>query len=148
MAYLISKKVKGHHYWYIVESKRIDGKVTQVVLEYIGTQKKLSERLLGTSSGQKLDNITIKSYSHGPSAAFLKISQLLSIPEILDSYLPPRTRNSVTRGCSLLLAAIHRAVDPGSKNEFRSWFEQTTPAQPTQHQSPNHDLPAFLGSDG
>ncbi|MCL1790675.1 MAG: IS1634 family transposase [Peptococcaceae bacterium] len=25
-----------------------------------------------------------------------------------------------------MLAAIHRAVDPGSKNEFRSWFEQTT----------------------
>lgn len=39
MASLISKTVKGKQYWYLVESKRIDGKVKQIVLEYIGNQK-------------------------------------------------------------------------------------------------------------
>jgi len=126
MAYLISKKVNGRHYWYIVESRRVDGKVKQIVLEYIGNQKKLSERLLNPPSGTRLDSIIIKSYSHGAVTALLKVSQMLGITEIIESSLSPRTRNSVTRGYSLMLAAVHRAVDPGSKNEFRRWFEQTT----------------------
>lgn len=52
MASLICKTVKGNKYWYIVESRRIDGKVRQEVIEYIGNQKKLSERVLekGTAS--------------------------------------------------------------------------------------------------
>lgn len=129
MASLICKTVKGNKYWYIVESKRVNGKVRQVVVEYIGNQKKLSERILGINSNKEVSsfgNITIKSFSHGDSFALLQMAQKLGISEILDNLLPSRKRDGVKRSTSLLLAAIHRVASPGSKRNFSQWFERTS----------------------
>lgn len=40
MAFLRSKLVKGNEYWYLVENKRVEGKVAQKVLRYIGRMGK------------------------------------------------------------------------------------------------------------
>jgi len=37
MASLQRRKNKGNYYWYVVESKRINGKPTPVVVAYLGT---------------------------------------------------------------------------------------------------------------
>lgn len=46
MVYLVIRKVKGIKYYYAVESARNDkGKPVQKIIEYIGSEKKLLERL-------------------------------------------------------------------------------------------------------
>ncbi len=36
MAFIRTKKIKGHKYYYLVESKRVGGSVVQRVLKYLG----------------------------------------------------------------------------------------------------------------
>ena len=43
MAFIRSKKIKGISYYYLVESKRINGKVRQKVLKYIGNSERLAK---------------------------------------------------------------------------------------------------------
>lgn len=129
MASLISKTVKGKQYWYLVESRRVNGKVKQVVLEYIGNQKKLSEYVLKNRAGvQEVSSaqLSIKSYQHGDVYALYLMAKRLGVEEIMDNELGKQMRDGVKRSTSLLLAAIHRASCPGSKNEFRKWLEKTT----------------------
>ena len=58
MATIQSKITNGHKYWYIVESRRINGKPRPVVLEYLGKADSLLKRLRG------LSDYKLKSYSH------------------------------------------------------------------------------------
>ena len=60
MATIQAKKVNGYKYWYIVESRRVNGKPRPIVLEYLGTPETLIKRLEKTDQPFK-----VKSYSHG-----------------------------------------------------------------------------------
>jgi len=126
MASLISKIVKGNQYWYVVESRRVNGKVKQEVIEYIGNTKKLYERVSGGDNAALSETITIKSYSHGDTDALLKIANMLEVDKILEGSFSPQLRDGIKRSTSLILAAIQRACDPKSKNEFKNWFETTS----------------------
>lgn len=129
MASLVNKTVKGHQYWYIVESRRANGKVKQVILEYIGNNKKLSEWVLQgslTNLEGRMEKAAIKSYSHGDGIALMKVADLIGIKEILDLSFKTQTRDGIDRSTSIILAAIHRASSPGSKNNFSDWFKKTS----------------------
>ena len=41
MATIQSKMSRGHKYWYIVESRRVNGKPRPIVLEYLGKAESL-----------------------------------------------------------------------------------------------------------
>jgi len=41
MAFIRKKKIKGISYYYLVENRRINGKVRQKVLKYIGSSDNL-----------------------------------------------------------------------------------------------------------
>ncbi|MHB8279637.1 MAG: hypothetical protein ACYDIA_18570 [Candidatus Humimicrobiaceae bacterium] len=60
MASIQCKISRGHKYWYIVESRRVNGKPRPIVLSYLGKAEGLLKRLQGITSTVKL-----KSYSHG-----------------------------------------------------------------------------------
>lgn len=119
MASLQKKHIKGHDYWYIVESKRINGKPTPVIIQYLGTIDNLLSLIQGETS-------EFKSYAHGAVAAMMKISQKNDLLRIMGQHLPSQTRDGLKREESLLLAAIHRVVSPGSKRSFAGWAETTT----------------------
>ncbi|MDF1561324.1 MAG: IS1634 family transposase, partial [Bacteroidales bacterium] len=59
MATIQSKTTKGYKYWYIVESRRVNGKPRPIVLAYLGKAEDLLKRLQGNLS------FKLKSYSHG-----------------------------------------------------------------------------------
>ena len=122
MAYLRKKTTKGIDYYSIVQSRRVNGKVKQEILEYIGTLDRLYEKL---TADQNKD-VSLKSYEHGASYGLLKIAGYLNIPELLDRNLPARKRDGISRGMAFTLAAIQRAVCPGSKASFETWFRTTT----------------------
>ncbi|MBN2251816.1 MAG: hypothetical protein JW724_07070 [Candidatus Altiarchaeota archaeon] len=44
MAYVRAKKIKGNTYYYLVKTVREKGRVRQVVLDYLGTEKPGGER--------------------------------------------------------------------------------------------------------
>ena len=129
MASIQCKISRGHKYWYIVESRRVNGKPRPIVLSYLGKAEGLLKRLQGITSAVKL-----KSYSHGLVAALLEIASKLDIPEIINKYTDSKRpytskkplRNNLTAGITLLLAAIGRICMPTSKRGWASWAKTTS----------------------
>jgi len=115
MATLQKRKSRGHNYWSIVESRRVNGKPRPVILEYLGTAESLLKRLAGGMPKK------VRSYSHGSVAVMLAIAEELKIVETINKHLKfSPFRDGFTVGGSLLLAAIGRICQPTSK---RNWYE-------------------------
>jgi transposase len=131
MATIQSKTSHGCKYWYIVESRRVNGKPRPVVLAYLGSAYKLLQRLQATANN---DDIKLKSYSHGAVAALLKIAIELDIPTQINRYIKsPRNymaekpiRNELTAGMTLLLGAIGRVCMLSSKRGWWTWARTTS----------------------
>ena len=129
MSTIQAKISRGHKYWYIVESRRVNGKPRPIVLAYLGKPDDLLKRLQGLT-----ENIKVKSYSHGAIAALLEVAQKLNIPPIINKYIEsPRKympekpiRNSLTAGITFLLGAIGRVCMPTSKRGWWNWAKITS----------------------
>ncbi|KKM20283.1 hypothetical protein LCGC14_1647030 [marine sediment metagenome] len=129
MATIQQKTSRGHKYWYIVESRRVNGKPRPVVLAYLGKPEALLKRLRGLT-----EKIKLKSYSHGAVAALLDVAQKLDIPAVINKYIEsPRKympekpiRNNLTAGITLLLGAIGRVCMPTSKRGWWNWARTTS----------------------
>lgn len=122
MATIRKQKVGKYTYWQIVESKRIGGKPRPVVLMHLGTAEQLLCKLKEEGALQK----RIRSASHGAVYLLWQIAQELDLVKIFEQSFSTQVRDGLTVGKSLLLAAIHRAVKPGSKRVFSAWAGQTT----------------------
>jgi transposase len=129
MATIQAKKVNGYKYWYIVESRRVNGKPRPIVLAYLGKAEDLLERL-----NQSFDAFKLKSYSHGGVASMLKIAIELDIVNIINKYIwSDKTyrankpiRHELTAGITFLLGAIGRICMPTSKQGWWSWAQTTS----------------------
>ena len=129
MATIQPKTSRGHKYWYIVESRRVNGKPRPIVLAYLGKAEALLKRLQGLT-----EKIKVKSYSHGAVAALLDVAQKLDIPPIMNEYIEsPRKymaekpiRNNLTAGITFLLGAIGRVCMPTSKRGWWNWAKTTS----------------------
>ena len=129
MATIQPKTTNGHKYWYIVESKRINGKPRPVVLEYLGKADDLLKRLHGVKGPCKL-----KSYSHGLVAKLLDVASSLDICHVLNGFVCSERkytsekpiRNHLTVGASLMLAALGRACAVTSKEGWSQWARTTS----------------------
>lgn len=115
MATIQKRKSRGHTYWSIVESRRINGKPRPVILEYLGTAEALLKRLIEGIPKK------VRSYTHGDVAVMLDIAEEFKIVETINKHLKSKSfRDGFTVGGSLLLAAIGRICQPTSK---RNWHE-------------------------
>lgn len=120
---------RGHKYWYIVESRRVNGKPRPIVLAYLGKADDLLKRLQGLAG-----SVRLKSYSHGSVAAMLDVAGQLGICTIINQrvqstkeYRPEKPlSNNLTAGATLLLAAIGRACMPTSKQGWWGWARTTS----------------------
>lgn len=129
MATIQSKISRGHKYWYIVESRRVNSKPRPIVLAYLGKANDLLKRLQGLTG-----KLQIKSYSHGAVAVLLSIAQKLDVPSIINKYIKsPRDympekpiRHNLTAGITFLLGAIGRVCMPTSKNGWWNWAKTTS----------------------
>lgn len=126
MATLQKRKSHGQNYWYIVESRRVNGKPRPITLAYLGKAEDLLSRL----DNQK--SFDVKSYSHGDTFSLCKVAEELDIINIINKYIAPTKsgakpiRDELTVGASLLLAAIGRACRPTSKMGWHYWAENTS----------------------
>ena len=130
MATIQCKVTRGRKYWYIVESRRINGKPRPVVVAYLGKAEDLLNRLSNAA------NIPshIKSYSHGLIHALCAKAGLLGIVEIINRYVESNRGhvskkpilNGLTVGETIVLAAIGRACRPTSKRNWSEWAVTTS----------------------
>ena len=126
MASIQVRVSRGKKYWSIVESRRINGQPRTVILEYLGTASSLLLRLRSGSS------FAVRSYSHGDSAALINAAIELDIVSIINKHIPQNrkmtkpTRDGLTVGASLLLAAVGRACHPTSKLGWYDWCQGTS----------------------
>ena len=72
---------RGYKYWYIVESRRVNGKPRPIVIECLGTTDNLIARLSGEKSKE-----SFKPYSHGAVAALLVLAEKLDIVSIINKH--------------------------------------------------------------
>jgi len=128
MATIQSKTTKGYKYWYIVESRRVNGKPRPIVLAYLGKAEDLLKRLQGDLSYK------LRSYSHGSVSALIDVAARLDTVSILNRYVKsPRhyvaekpVRNNLTVGITFVLGAIGRVCMPTSKMGWWNWAKTTS----------------------
>jgi len=122
MATIQKRKSHGKNYWYIVESRRVNGKPRPITLAYLGKAEDLLARL------NKEKSYDVKSYSHGDVFSLCKAAKDLDVINIINKHLPgtKHTRDKLSVGASLLLAAIGRACHPTSKMGWYEWCESTS----------------------
>jgi transposase len=139
MASLQPRRVRGHTYWYIVESRRVNGKPRPVPIAYLGKANDLLVRL------QAADVLRLRSHAHGAVAALWAVAKDLDVAGIIDRQLlatgrrlsgrdlgaalpwqAPLKNDGLTVGQSLTLACIGRACHATSKRGFAEWARTTT----------------------
>jgi len=121
MATIRKSKNGKYSYWQIVESRRVNGKPRPFVLAHLGTAEQLLYKLKEGPFKKK-----IRSASHGAVDLFYKTAMELDLVNIFAKSFAQQKRDGLKTGQSLLLAALHRAISPGSKRAFAGWARQTT----------------------
>lgn len=115
---LISKTVKGHKYFYLVQKGRKNGVVTNVKTLYLGSANKLHERLTAEAVAQFPKSF--ESWEMGASAALYKEAMALELPGLIDSVSGPRrTDASLSYGQLLTVLAIQRAIAPRQRKSIK-----------------------------
>jgi len=115
MATIQKRVIKGHSYWSIVESRRVNGKPRPIILEYLGSAENLLKRL--TEGIPK----KVRSFCYGAVRVMLDIAEELKVVQTINRHIRHKQlRDGFTVGGSLLLAAIGRVCQPTSK---RNWYE-------------------------
>lgn len=139
MASLQRVRVRGHVYWRIVESRRVNGKPRPIVIAHLGKANDLLARLQGAEA------LRLRSRSHGAVAAAYGLARELDLAGTIDrhlaasgrrdrlqpAYVPnptrvPKHNDGLSVGRSIELACIGRACHATSKRGFAEWARTTT----------------------
>ena len=93
--HLYKKIKKGIDYFYLRETKRVEGKVVCSFQQYIGTKDKLNRAILDGLTPQ--EKIMSPQYSevlnYGAVAAFLSIFNKIRVPEVIDTICTKRDQD-------------------------------------------------------
>jgi len=139
MASLQPRRVRGHTYWHLVESRRVNGKPRPVPIAYLGKADDLLTRLRAAEA------LRLRSRAHGAVAALYALAQELDIGGTIDRHLAafgrrerrrsvqvpdprraPARHDGLSVGQSLALVAVGRACHATSKRGFAEWAGTTT----------------------
>ena len=120
MASLQRRTVHGRAYYYLVESRRVNGRPRPVILAYLGSANRLLQRLQN-SPGKALQARLLQL---GGVAALYDLAQQLQLVELIDQHVPKR-KQGPSVGQYMLLAAINRCLAPTSKLRMPAWVAST-----------------------
>jgi hypothetical protein len=124
MAYLLLKTIKGHKYYYVAQSARVNGKTRIINQVYLGTLENMIKARQQTQDGGPSPDYG-KSFEFGCVISLLELADRLGVRKIIDDHVGKRGQG-IPVGDSILLAAINRVVGQVSKNTFHEdWFKNT-----------------------
>ena len=113
---LMKKQIKGHTYWYLVESRRVNGQPRITWQLYLGKPEDIAARWQGGRP------VVVAEF--GALAALWTLVERLDLVGIIDRVVPKRDQG-VSIGHYLVLAALNRVVAPKSKAQIGAWYAKT-----------------------
>jgi len=113
------KKIKGHKYLYLIQNKRINGKMKQVKQICVGTPQKVYDILT------KNRELRVASYSFGKPAALLKAAEEVGLTDSLNRRINRKNLEGLTPAQYLLMILIGRAEHTLSRNRLDNYFKKS-----------------------
>ena len=139
MASIQRVRVRGHSYWRIVKSRRVNGKPRVFVIAHLGKADDLLARL------QAAEHLRLRSRSHGATTAVYALARELDVAGTIDRHLAasgrrdrrqaahvadprrtPERNDGLSVGRSLELVSVGRTCHATSKQGFAEWARTTT----------------------
>jgi transposase len=118
MPYLLKKRIKGHAYYYLAETQRVQGKPRIVWQKYLGTAERIQERLQGAEISE------IETFELGSVAAVESLERDIGFVDIVDRIVPKRDQG-MSVGQYLYLVVLNRVIEPKSKAALAGWLKGT-----------------------
>lgn len=124
------KKTKNNiEYYYLRETKRVEGKVVCSFQKYIGNKERLFEIIQdGLNPNSKLISSMVTDsqvYSYGAVAVLNTIAEKIELAAFIDKYCTKRNQDMPISNY-MIIAAINRAINAKSKNAIAGWVEKTS----------------------
>jgi transposase len=116
MASLLKRTIKGHVYYYYVQSQRVNGRV-RTHQTYLGSAEKILQRCQNSETSV----VDIQHRAFGEVAALFGLCQRLRLSELINQ----EVSSALPVGEYLVLAALNRCVAPASKNKIQEWYRHT-----------------------
>ena len=123
VATITPRVIKGHVYYYLVESARINGKPRLVKQKYLGTAEQIENAVNYMHTGAPKPEFSTV-FDFGAVVALFDVADRLGIRSIIDFHAGKRSQGLPVSD-TILLAAINRAVAPTSKKLFYEWYSKT-----------------------
>jgi len=120
VASLQRKIIHGHPYYYLVESRRVNGRPRPVVVQYLGSADTLLQRLQRPQAEPTRARLS----QFGGVAALYDLAQQLRLVELIDEHASKR-RQGPSLGQYMLVAAVNRCLAPTSKLQMPAWLRGT-----------------------
>src|SRR5437870_1128595 len=117
MATIVPKTIRGHRYYYLVQTAWVNGRSRYVKQLYLGKAEdigKLFEEATAPVPTQGLP------FEFGGTAALYSVAQQLQLAEIIDRHVPKRNQG-LSVGQYALLAILNRCLAPTSKTQLAHW---------------------------
>jgi len=124
MVYLTRKKKKEKYYLYLEESAWVDGKSKRLWQKYLGPEDRLKDLNFHGYLTKFKENVSIKTFKFGISAALSQISKEIGIIKIINDNTNKFRAQGLSVGEYISLAAINRCVSPCSKTKLSKWFKR------------------------
>src|SRR5437868_13751589 len=117
MASIQRKIIHGRPYYYLVESRRVNGRPRPVVVQYLGSADTLLQRLQLPQAEPSRARLS----QFGGVAALYDLAQQLRLVELIDEQASKR-RQHPSLGQYMLVAAVNRLLAPTSKLPVPAWL--------------------------
>jgi transposase len=122
MVHFHKKEIKGNEYWYLRETKWIDGKSKVIWQKYLGTIEKIKEVF---EHEEKVPSVKVSSFEFGKTAALLRISEELEFCQCVNRNVTKKEIEGLSVGEYMLLIMLGRTNGPLSKQATAEWFNES-----------------------
>jgi transposase len=122
MVHFHKKEIKGNEYWYLRETKWIDGKSKVIWQKYLGTIEKIKAVF---EHEEKVPSVKVSSFEFGKTAAVLRISEELGFCQCVNQNVTKKEIEGLSVGEYMLLIILGRTNGPLSKQATAEWFNES-----------------------
>ena len=122
MASLIKKKKGKRFYYYMVESKRVNGKPRIVNQTYLGSVERVVRIL--SEYPKRVEPKEVEHLNFGLLAALLSVAKRINLVDIINRHTSKR-RQGISIGDYVLLIVLNRCIDPKSKRSLCTWYKKS-----------------------
>lgn len=116
--HLVTKRIKGCEYFYLVKKERRGDRVVTAKTVYVGNRQKLAELVEASATNSLPAEATTQEV--GGALALCQVAADLELEKIIDATCPPSRCDAVPLGRRMVLAAIHRALAPRRSNSLNA----------------------------